>query len=146
MKATAIDTDQQIGKKLKELREYNDFTQEQVSSAIGISVFRYGHIERGMYSARPQELVSLSRLFGVRIAELFYPGDEPKPIDPEAIGRILKEARESRGWSVQQLATQVECTARDWKYIEAGQFSLRRSDHKRLVGYAASMLGVKVDL
>ena len=54
-----------FGKRLRELRNQNGLTQEKVAEYIGIKP------ENGLSFPKPENIVKLSEIFNVEIAELF---------------------------------------------------------------------------
>ena len=60
-----------FGKRLREVRIQRGLTQETVSELIGIKPENYSRIENGLSFPKPENLVRLSKVLGVEIAELF---------------------------------------------------------------------------
>ena len=53
--------------RIKDLREDNDFTQQQVADKIGITQRKYSYIETGTQMLTDEILVKLSNLYDVSI-------------------------------------------------------------------------------
>ena len=53
--------------RIKDLREDNDMTQQQVSDKIGITQRKYSYIETGTQPLTDEILVALSKLYNVSI-------------------------------------------------------------------------------
>lgn len=51
--------------RIKELREDNDFTQQQVADKIGITQRKYSYIETGTQQLTDEILVKLAKLYNV---------------------------------------------------------------------------------
>ena len=60
-----------FGKRLRELRQQKGLTQEKVAESIGIQPENYSRIENGLSFPKSENIVKLSKLFNVEIAELF---------------------------------------------------------------------------
>lgn len=60
-----------FGKRLRELRTAKMLTQETVAELIDIKPENYSRIENGLSFPKPENLVKLSKVLGVEIAELF---------------------------------------------------------------------------
>lgn len=60
-----------FGKRLRELRNQKGFTQEKVAEYIGIKPENYSRLENGLSFPKPENIVKLSEIFNVEIAELF---------------------------------------------------------------------------
>lgn len=64
--------------RLKDLREDNDYTQQQVADAIGITQRKYSYIETGVQQLTAEVLVPLARFYGVSVDYLLGETDEPR--------------------------------------------------------------------
>ncbi len=53
--------------RIKDLREDNDYTQQQVADKIGITQRKYSYIETGTQMLSDEILVKLSKLYDVSI-------------------------------------------------------------------------------
>lgn len=60
-----------FGKRLRELRTAKMLTQETVAELIGIKPENYSRIENGLSFPKPENIVKISEVLGVEIAELF---------------------------------------------------------------------------
>ena len=67
--------------------------------------------------------------------------DHTHTIDPDGVGRRISEARESRGWTVNQLALRCDCTRQSVGAYESGA-SLPGS---KLLARLSLALGVTAD-
>ncbi len=66
-------------KRIRELREDRDLTQEQVGKAVNVPQRTYAYYETGERMIPPQVLVSLARFYGVSVDYLLNLTDETKP-------------------------------------------------------------------
>ena len=66
-------------KRIRELREDKDLTQEQVGKAVNVPQRTYAYYETGERMIPPQVLVSLARFYGVSVDDLLNLTDETKP-------------------------------------------------------------------
>lgn len=85
-----------FGKRLREIRTAKMLTQETVSELIGIKPENYSRIENGLSFPKPENIVKLSEVLGVEIAELFqftHINDYDKIVD--AIITKLKNDKET---------------------------------------------------
>ncbi len=53
--------------RIKDLREDNDYTQQQVADKIGITQRKYSYIETGVQPLTDEILISLSKLYNASI-------------------------------------------------------------------------------
>ena len=60
-----------FGKRLRELRTAKGFTQEAVAELIAIKPENYSRIENGLSFPKPENIMKISQVLGVEIAELF---------------------------------------------------------------------------
>ncbi len=60
-----------FGKRLRELRTAKMLTQETVAELIDIKPENYSRIENGLSFPKPENIVKLSKVLDVEIAELF---------------------------------------------------------------------------
>ncbi len=60
-----------FGKRLRELRSQKGLTQEKVAEYIGIKPENYSRIENGLSFPKPENIVKISNVLNVEIAELF---------------------------------------------------------------------------
>jgi len=67
-----------IGRKIKELREVNGYTQEEVSRITGINRSKLSQIENGKLGISNEELYRISRLLGQHLEYFFE--EEEKPV------------------------------------------------------------------
>lgn len=85
-----------FGKRLREIRTSKMLTQETVAELIGIKPENYSRIENGLSFPKPENIVKLSEVLGVEIAELFqftHINDYDKIV--EAIIAKLKNDKET---------------------------------------------------
>ena len=85
-----------FGKRLREIRTAKMLTQETVAELIGIKPENYSRIENGLSFTKPENIVKLSEVLGVEIAELFqftHINDYDKIV--EAIIAKLKNDKET---------------------------------------------------
>lgn len=57
-------------KKIKFLREYNNFTQEYIADLLGLSTNGYGRIERGEVDINLTKLEIIAKAFNLKSSEL----------------------------------------------------------------------------
>jgi len=60
-----------FGKKLREIRMQKGITQEKVSELIGIKPENYSRIENGLSFPKPENILKISQVLNVEVAELF---------------------------------------------------------------------------
>lgn len=60
-----------FGQRLRELRTAKKLTQETVAELIDIKPENYSRIENGLSFPKPENIVKLSKVLGVEIAEMF---------------------------------------------------------------------------
>jgi transcriptional regulator with XRE-family HTH domain len=65
----------QFGRNLRVLRQQRQLTQEQLASAIDVSVESISNIERGIYAPNFNNLEKLAEVLEVPIATLFLFGE-----------------------------------------------------------------------
>lgn len=65
-----------FGKRLRQIRRYKDFTQEQLAEAVGVSVKFIGNIERGKGAPSFETIEKIAEVLGVRVQEFFDFPDE----------------------------------------------------------------------
>ena len=85
-----------FGQRLRELRTAKKFTQETVAELIDIKPENYSRIENGLSFPKPENIVKLSKVLDVEIAELFqfsHLNDYEKILD--AIIEKLKSDKET---------------------------------------------------
>ena len=61
----------QFGKRLREIRTSKNLTQETVAELINIKPENYSRIENGLSFPKPENIVKLSNVLNIEIAELF---------------------------------------------------------------------------
>lgn len=64
--------------RIKDLREDNDFTQQQIADKIGITQRKYSYIETGTQQLSDDILVSLAKVYNVSIDYILCRTDNPK--------------------------------------------------------------------
>ncbi len=60
-----------FGKRLREIRTQKGLTQEKVAELVGIQPENYSRIENGLSFPKPENIVKISNVLNVEIAELF---------------------------------------------------------------------------
>ena len=63
--------------RIRDLREDNDLTQQNVADAIGITQRKYSYIETGVQSLTAEILIKLSRYYDVSIDYLLKQTNNP---------------------------------------------------------------------
>ncbi len=66
-----MDIKKNFGNRLRELRILKGLTQEKISEYIGIQPENYSRLENGLAFPKPENLVKISIVLGVEVAELF---------------------------------------------------------------------------
>ncbi|MEG2610526.1 MAG: helix-turn-helix transcriptional regulator, partial [Bacilli bacterium] len=83
-----------IGKRIKEYREYRNYTQEYMSKELEIAPNHYGRIERGENSCVNSKLVHICNILAITPNELF--GDLIITSDDEFVCAYNKLALEDK--------------------------------------------------
>lgn len=65
-----------VDNRIRDLREDNDFTQQQVADRIGITQRKYSYIETGVQPLTDEILVKLALLYNVSIDYLLKQTDK----------------------------------------------------------------------
>lgn len=60
-----------FGKRIKELRKSNGYTQEEVAEKIGIEPTNLSKMENGLHFPQSEKLEKLANLFNINIMDLF---------------------------------------------------------------------------
>lgn len=69
---------ERLSQRLKRLRNYNEFTQQQVADALNIDRSTYAYYETGKTEPNMETTIKLAKLFKVSISELLTgESDEP---------------------------------------------------------------------
>ena len=66
-----MDIKKYFGKRLREIRLSKELTQEKMAEKIGIQPENYSRLENGLSFPKPENLVKISEILEVEIAELF---------------------------------------------------------------------------
>jgi transcriptional regulator with XRE-family HTH domain len=101
-----------VGHRLQSARKLMRLTQQAVADHLRVARTTVVAIEKGERAARPEELVGLSKLYGVAINELLRPGETLRNINLQFRGNIDPQGQ-----------TLLECLcksfAEDYLYLEA---------------------------
>ncbi|MBQ8458519.1 helix-turn-helix transcriptional regulator [bacterium] len=82
-----------IGKRIKELRKRNNFTQEKLSELIGLEPNHISKIESGIHFPQPEKLDLIAKVFDIPVMELFnYEHKLPSKIIQNKISNWLSDA------------------------------------------------------
>lgn len=124
-----IDTSCSISKRLKELREEHDLTQEEFAEALGISKAAIKQYERSERTPNYDVMLKLEKLFGVSPCYLAGESDdkldcvsasnERTPIT-QIIGERLKELRLEKELTQQQLSEELNLSYKSIVNYENG--------------------------
>ncbi len=86
----------QLGKRIKELRKRNHFTQEQMSELIGLEPNHISKIESGVHFPQSDKLDLIAKIFNIPVMELFnYEHKQPLEITKQKITDWLNSASEN---------------------------------------------------
>ncbi len=66
-----MDIKKEFGKILRQIRVAKHLTQEKMAENIGIQPENYSRIENGLSFPKPENIVKISKVLGIEIAELF---------------------------------------------------------------------------
>lgn len=66
-------------KRIRELREDNDYTQSQIGKLLGMSQKGYAHYESGDYDMTGEILIALSKYYNTSVDYLLGITNEMKP-------------------------------------------------------------------
>ena len=84
-----------FGKRIKELREKNRYTQEQLSEIVDLDYQTISRIETGYYFTSYENLEKLAKAFHVEIKDLFDTKHLEETVDLEKeITKMFKQASE----------------------------------------------------
>ncbi|MEE1061951.1 MAG: helix-turn-helix transcriptional regulator [Ruminococcus sp.] len=64
--------------RIKELREDNDLTQQQIADKLGITQRKYSYLETGTQQLTDEILVKLSKVYSVTTDYILRLTDKPK--------------------------------------------------------------------
>lgn len=64
--------------RIKELREDNDLTQQQIADRLGITQRKYSYLETGTQQLTDEILVKLSKVYNVTTDYILRLTDKPK--------------------------------------------------------------------
>lgn len=64
--------------RIKELREDNDLTQQQIADKLGITQRKYSYLETGTQQLTDEILIKLSQVYGVTTDYILRLTDKPK--------------------------------------------------------------------
>ena len=64
--------------RIKELREDNDLTQQQIADKLGITQRKYSYLETGTQQLTDEILVKLSKVYSVTTDYILRHTDKPK--------------------------------------------------------------------
>lgn len=70
-----------LARRLRELREENNYTQQEIASKIGLTKGAYGCYERGISVPDAHTLLQLADIFDVTTDYLLGLSDDKKPIE-----------------------------------------------------------------
>ena len=70
-------------RRLRELREDNDYTQEEIGKLLGISQRGYAHYENGDYDIMGEFLIKLSLFYHTSTDYILELADEPTPYNKQ---------------------------------------------------------------
>lgn len=117
-----------LGRRLQEARKARGMTQQEVAESFAVARTTITAIEKGERRPRPDELISMARLYGRSVGDFVGPR-EPVPdftvqFRTAVTNEIAPEARQELGQAIQQFQSLCE----DYLYLEklAGA-SLRRN-------------------
>lgn len=85
----AMDLLQRLGRRVRELRDERDLTQEELAEGAGISWHFLSSIERGQKGATVETLAALAKAMDVSLAELFLDVDRPLPREAKRLTQAL---------------------------------------------------------
>ena len=68
-----------VYRRIRDLREDNNFTQQQVADKLFINRRTYAAYENGVNSMTPETLIKLAKIYGVSVDYLLGLTDNPNP-------------------------------------------------------------------
>jgi transcriptional regulator with XRE-family HTH domain len=83
-----------LGRRVRELRDAKDWTQEELARRAKLAAKHVGAIERGDKPASLDAIERLAKALGAEYYELFLPADSPSSGVEDEIAKLLKD-RES---------------------------------------------------
>jgi transcriptional regulator with XRE-family HTH domain len=85
-----------LGRRIRELRSDQGWTQEQFAEFCGLHRTYMGHVERGEKNVSLSTVLRVANALGVRISALFGRGKEPAPQAPAPAMPSLGGVRQGR--------------------------------------------------
>lgn len=79
-----------LGRRLREAREYLNFSQQEVADALSIPRSAISLIEAGQRKLETLELKALARIYGHPIA--YFTGEAQPPAPPESVTMLARKA------------------------------------------------------
>ncbi|MEP2668853.1 MAG: helix-turn-helix transcriptional regulator [Cyclobacteriaceae bacterium] len=115
-----------IGDIIKQKRILNNWTTRTLAEKAGITANMVSDYERGIYKPRTKVISKLARALDIPVSDLTAPDDPTqseshKVIRKMAIANKLRELRESRHWSVRELAQRANINHRTVTRYETGK-------------------------
>lgn len=103
------------------LRGARGWGQRELARISGLAQSTIAHIEKGRrVKGSPDTLRQLARAFGITVDELQALADGEEATGPTAsLASLIRELREERGWSVEELARRVGFDPADVAAIES---------------------------
>jgi len=81
-----------IGYRIRKLRESKDYNQENMAGELGISISAYSKIERGVTDPSVGRIISIAKILGVEVSYFFN----------ETSAVIMEEPGSSYGYATKQ--------------------------------------------
>jgi transcriptional regulator with XRE-family HTH domain len=104
--------DQEIGKKVKKLRELRNFTQLHMAEKLGISQNGYSKMERGNIRINEEQLQKIAEALGVKVEDI-------NDFDDKKIFFSITQSDNSQNGSIQGVNFQtVELNSQERKLYE----------------------------
>ncbi len=107
-------------KTIRELREAQGWTQEELAGRLGVTRGAVSTWERGYWMPRPVTQQHLADLLGIGVGEIAFGQDGGAMSGPTPWSHAIRRLRQARGWSQPDLATRVGVVPRTISTWERG--------------------------
>jgi len=89
-------TDNYLGDRIRLLRRQKDWTQDQTSEKLGISIPAFSKIETGLTTVNMTRLKQLAQLFNITVYDLMHSAEEVKAKEASQELEMLRTSYEKK--------------------------------------------------